>query len=81
MEALGGKLHRYSVFELALFGCTSVVTFSIDGQGPDHACAACITMLSILGRYEISGWLVGHLDLVALVLEDKSFGTARAPVG
>ena len=81
MEALGGKLHRYSVFELALFRCTPVVTFSVDGQGPNHACASRISMLSIFGRYEIPGWLVGYFDLVALILEDEGLRTARAPAG
>ena len=80
VEALGGKLHRYSVFELASFRCAPVVAFSIDSQGPDHARASRITMLSIFGRYEISGRLVGHFHLVALVLEDEGLGTARARV-
>ena len=56
-----------------------MVTFSVDGQGTNHACASRIAMIDIFGRYEISGRLVGHFDLVALVLQDEGLRTALAP--
>ena len=56
-----------------------MVTFAIDGQGPNHACTSRIIMFSIFGRYEISGRLIRHFDLVALVLKYECFRTALAP--
>ena len=55
-----------------------MVALSIDAQRSDHPRAPRITMIDIFCRYEVSGRLVWHLDLDALVLENEGFLTGRA---